>query len=78
PGLVSGLLLGIGRAAGETAALLFTSGYTLRMPESLSDGGRVLSVHIFDLSLNVAGATANAYRSAVVLMLVLLGVNALF
>lgn len=78
PGLVSGLLLGIGRAAGETAALLFTSGYALRMPESLTDGGRVLSVHIFDLSLNVAGGSANAARSAVVLMLLLVAVNTCF
>ncbi len=75
PGLVSGLLLGIGRAAGETAALLFTSGYALRMPEGLADGGRVLSVHIFDLSLNVAGGSANAARSAVVLMLLLVAIN---
>lgn len=78
PGLVSGLLLGIGRAAGETAALLFTSGYALRMPESLADGGRVLSIHIFDLSLNVAGGAANAARSAVVLMLLLVVINACF
>lgn len=78
PGLVSGLLLGIGRAAGETAALLFTSGYALRMPEGVADGGRVLSIHIFDLSLNVAGGTANAYRSAVVLMLLLVVVNVIF
>lgn len=78
PGLISGLLLGIGRAAGETAALLFTSGYALRMPEGLTDGGRVLSIHIFDLSLNVAGGTANAYRSAIVLMLLLVIVNICF
>ena len=78
PGLVSGLLLGIGRAAGETAALLFTSGYTLRMPEGVTDGGRVLSIHIFDLSLNVAGGTDNAYRSAVVLLLLLVVVNVIF
>lgn len=78
PGLVSGLLLGIGRAVGETAALLFTSGYALRMPEGVTDGGRVLSIHIFDLSLNVAGGTANAYRSAVVLMLLLVIVNICF
>lgn len=75
PGLASGFLLGIGRAAGETAALLFTSGYALRMPESLADGGRVLSIHIFDLALNVTGGTANAYKSAVVLMLLLVVVN---
>lgn len=78
PGLVSGLLLGIGRATGETAALLFTSGYALRMPESITDGGRVLSIHIYDLSLNIAGGTTNAYKSAVVLILLLVVINAAF
>ncbi len=78
PGLVSGLLLGIGRAAGETAALLFTSGYALRMPLDLTDGGRVLSVHIFDLSLNISGGSANAYKSGVVLMGLLIVINLMF
>lgn len=78
PSLGSGLLLGIGRAAGETAALLFTSGYGLRMPEGLADGGRVLSIHVYDLALNVAGGTQNAYKSAVVLMLLLVIINAAF
>jgi phosphate transport system permease protein len=59
-GLVVGLVLGIGRALAETAALIFTSGYVDRMPESLLDSGRSLSVHIFDLSMNVAGKDANA------------------
>ncbi|MDN5935443.1 MAG: phosphate ABC transporter permease PstA, partial [Nitrosospira sp.] len=40
PALAAGLLLGIGRAIAETAALLFTSGYVDRMPGSLLDSGR--------------------------------------
>jgi phosphate transport system permease protein len=75
PGLVVGLVLGIGRAIAETAALIFTSGYVDRMPESLLDSGRSLSVHIFDLSMNVAGGDANAYASALVLLILLLLVN---
>ena len=46
---LAGLLLGIGRAMAETAALLFTSGYVDRMPGSLLDSGRTLAVHIFRL-----------------------------
>ncbi|NER29386.1 MAG: phosphate ABC transporter permease PstA [Symploca sp. SIO1C4] len=75
PGLLVGLVLGIGRALAETAALLFTSGYVDRMPESLLDSGRSLSIHIFDLSINVAGGESNSYASALVLLVVLLLIN---
>jgi phosphate transport system permease protein len=70
-----GLVLGIGRAIAETAALIFTSGYVDRMPESLLDSGRSLSIHIFDLSMNVAGGDGNAYASALVLLTLLFLVN---
>ncbi|MBD1839467.1 phosphate ABC transporter permease PstA [Coleofasciculus sp. FACHB-64] len=76
PGLVVGLLLGLGRAIAETAALIFTSGYVDRMPESLWDSGRSLSVHIYDLAMNVSGGEPNAYASALVLVSFLLLINA--
>ncbi len=76
PGVIVGLVLGIGRAMAETAALIFTSGYVDRMPESLFDSGRVLSIHIYDLSMNVPGGDGNAYGSAAVLLLLLLLINA--
>ena len=75
PGLLVGLVLGVGRAIAETAALIFTSGYVDRMPESLFDSGRALSIHIFDLSMNVPGGDANAYASAFVLVVMLLAIN---
>lgn len=75
PALTAGLLLGIGRAAAETAALIFTSGYVDRMPGSLFDSGRALSVHIYDLSMNVAGGDANAHATALVLIIFLLIIN---
>lgn len=75
PGLLVGLVLGVGRAIAETAALIFTSGYVDRMPESLLDSGRALSIHIFDLSMNVPGGDANAYASALVLVILLLAIN---
>jgi len=71
----AGLVLGIGRALSETAALLFTSGYLLRMPESVMDSGRTMSVHIFDLAMNVPGGNENAYRTAVVLVVALIVIN---
>jgi phosphate transport system permease protein len=75
PGLMVGLLLGIGRAIAETAALIFTSGYVDRMPESLWDSGRALSVHIFDLAMNVSGGESNAYGSALILVTILVVIN---
>jgi len=75
PALAAGLMLGIGRAMAETAALIFTSGYVDRMPSSLHDSGRALAVHIYDLSMNVAGGDANAYASALVLVMMLIVIN---
>lgn len=75
PGLLVGLVLGVGRAIAETAALIFTSGYVDRMPQSLLDSGRALSVHIFDLSMNVSGGDSHAYASALVLIFALLAIN---
>ena len=75
PALVAGLMLGIGRAGAETAALIFTSGYVDRMPDSLLDSGRALSVHIYDLSMNVAGGDANANSAALVLIIILFLIN---
>jgi len=76
PGLAVGLVLGIARALAETAALIFTSGYVDRMPESLLDSGRALSIHIYDLSMNVSGGEPQAYASALVLVGLLVVVNA--
>mgnify|MGYP001216228172 CR=1 FL=1 len=75
PALAAGLVLGIGRATAETAALVFTSGYVDRMPSSFWDSGRALSVHIYDLTMNVAGGDRNAYASALVLIALLIVAN---
>lgn len=75
PGIAVGLLLGLGRAIAETAALIFTSGYVDRMPESLLDSGRSLSVHIYDLAMNVSGGESQAYATALVLVGLLVVIN---
>lgn len=76
PALVTGLILGVGRAMAETAALVFTSGYVDRMPGSLLDSGRSLAVHIYDLSMNVTGGDHAAYATALVLVCMLILINA--
>lgn len=77
PGLVVGLVLSTSRALAETAALLFTSGYVDRMPQSLLDSGRSLSIHIYDLAMNVPGGEGRADATALVLLALLITINAL-
>lgn len=77
PAIVAGLILGVGRATAETAALIFTSGYVDRMPEALTDSGRALAVHIYDLSMNVTGGDAAAYASALTLIMLIVVLNTL-
>ena len=45
------------------------------MPGSLMDSGRSLSIHIYDLSMNVAGGEPNAYATALVLVALLVLIN---
>jgi phosphate transport system permease protein len=75
PAIFAGVVLGIGRALAETAALIFTSGYVARTPTSIFDSGRSLTVHIYDLAMNVPGGGARAYATACILILLLLVVN---
>ncbi len=75
PGIVAGIILSIGRAIGETAVLLFTAGYVMRIPGSLLDPGRALSVHIYDLAMNVPGGMPAAARAALVLLILIILIN---
>lgn len=71
PGICAGTVLALTRALAETALLLFTSGYSDRMPGSLLDSGRSISVHIYALATDVPGGKPNAYGSALALLLLL-------
>lgn len=77
PSIAAGVVLGIGRAVSETAALLFTAGYVLRMPATILDSGRAISVHIFDLAMNIPNGASRAMAAAAVLMILLLMINSL-
>ncbi|WP_323773505.1 phosphate ABC transporter permease PstA [Alcanivorax sp.] len=77
PGIAVGIILSAGRALAETAVLLFTAGYVLRRPDSLFDSGRTLSVHIYDLAMNVPGGMPRAAATAVVLVGLLVILNLL-
>lgn len=75
PALAAGVVLSVGRALAETAALIFTAGYVARTPESLCDSGRSMSVHIYDLAMNVPNGGPRAYATACVLVALLLIIN---
>ena len=77
PGIAVGIILSAGRALAETAVLLFTAGYVLRRPDSLFESGRTLSVHIYDLAMNVPGGMPRAAATAVVLVGLLVILNLL-
>lgn len=76
PGILSGVILSIGRMAGETAALIFTAGTVTGIADGLLSSGRTLSVHMYAL-LNEGLYMEEAYATAVVLMVLVLGINAL-
>lgn len=76
PGILSGIILAIGRIVGETAALIYTAGTVPDAAQSLSSSTRTLSVHLYCL-LNEGLFTNQAYATAVVLLIVVLLINAL-
>ncbi|MGN1125924.1 MAG: phosphate ABC transporter permease PstA [Ruminococcus sp.] len=76
PGILSGVILAIGRIVGETAALIYTSGTVADTATSLMDSARTLSVHLYCL-LNEGLFTDQAYATAVILLLLVVGINAL-
>ena len=76
PGILSGIILGIGRIVWETAALMFTSGSVAKVAVNPADSGRTLAVHMYNL-LNEGLAREAAYATAVVLLVLVVGINAL-
>ncbi|WP_373008039.1 phosphate ABC transporter permease PstA [Methanoregula sp.] len=71
PGIVTGAILSIGRAAGETAPIMFVAVVfsTRFLPTSLFDPVMALPYHLYILSTNVPGASTNKYGTALVLVM---------
>ncbi|UUX32930.1 phosphate ABC transporter permease PstA [Fundicoccus culcitae] len=76
PGILSGIILAIGRIVGESAALLYTLGSSSNMITSLMSSGRTLAVHMYVLS-NEGFHVNEAYATATVLIILVLLINAL-
>lgn len=74
PGIVSGIILAIGRVVGETAALLYTLGTATNMPSGLFSSGRTLSLHMYVLS-SESFHVDEAYATGVIILLVVVILN---
>ena len=76
PGIATGVILGVGRSIGETAAVIFTAGSSLHIPTSLFSSSRTMSVHFYILAREGI-SMANAYGTAAVLIIAILVINVL-
>ena len=74
PGILSGIILSVGRIVGETAALIYTAGAIAQVPSSLMGSGATLAVHMYNLSREGLHMD-QAYAVAVVLLILVLFIN---
>lgn len=78
PGIITGLILGLSRAAGETAPILFTVAafYLPQLPRSLFDQTMALPYHLYVISTQVPGMPLEVqYGTALVLLLITLSLT---
>lgn len=78
PGIVTAILLSFGRAIGDAASVLFTTGYTDHMPTSLTQPTATLPLAIFfQLSVPIREVQNRAYASAAILVFIILIISIL-
>ena len=80
PGMLTGAILGLSRAAGETAAIMFTAAvfYTPKMPDSVFSAVMALPYHMYVLATAGTEIEKNRplqYGTALVLLVLVLGMN---
>jgi phosphate transport system permease protein len=76
PGIITGILLAFGRAIGDAASVLFTAGYTDRMPTSLLRPVASLPLAVFfQLGTPFPEVQQRAYASALVLTIIVLAIS---
>lgn len=74
PGILTGLILGIGRVIGESAAVIYTAGSSLGIPDSIMRPGRTLSAHLYTLA-SEGLSRENTYATALVLIILVFTIN---
>ncbi|MDX1417581.1 MAG: phosphate ABC transporter permease PstA [Candidatus Promineifilaceae bacterium] len=78
PGIITGIILGLGRAAGETAPILFTVAafYLPQLPRSIFDQTMALPYHLYVISTQVPGMPLDIqYGTALVLLFFVLSMT---
>lgn len=77
PGIVSGVILGLGRVVGETMALVYTAGsaYNIRYPAGLGEQGCTLTVYMYSLITEGNKYAGQAWAVAVVLIVLVIIIN---
>ena len=78
PGIITGVILGLGRAAGETAPILFTVAafYLPELPTSIMDQSMALPYHLYVIATQVPGMPLQIqYGTALVLLLIVLSLT---
>ncbi|MFA6803114.1 MAG: phosphate ABC transporter permease subunit PstC [Candidatus Methanomethylophilaceae archaeon] len=73
-GILTGVILSLGRAAGETAPIMFTATVVFQssIPSSIFDPVMALPYHLYYLAAEVPGSTTNQYGTALVLLIMVL------
>jgi phosphate transport system permease protein len=74
PGILTGVILGMGRVVGETAAVIYTAGSSLGLPNSVWRPGRTMAVHLYILA-SEGLSKSNMYATATVLIITVLIIN---
>jgi len=74
PGMLTGVILGMGRSVAETAVVIFTAGSSLLIPKSLMDPARTMSVHFYILAREGL-SMERAYGTAFLLIVSILVIN---
>ncbi len=76
PGIMTGVLIAFGRGIGDAASIMFTAGYTDRIPASLFDSASSLPLAIFyQLGSPLPQVQEKAYASAVILLTIVLAIS---
>lgn len=76
PGIITGIILGVGRAIGETAAVWLTVGGALRLPISIMDSARPMTLHLYTLAAEGL-SLPRAYATAAILIICVWMINSI-